>query len=238
MTEEEAREKALNDFIEATETAQQSSYVENLSAIQRERGAMRMFTSYMSSPIMYQQKLMSASRNIANGRGSAYDVKRFLMFAITQPLMYQLAQTGFSVFGDDDEDRLLKTLGKGALLGTLQGLPIASKGLEYIYTSVVDKENWNPYTKRFEPIPNLRIIPEPLMLAGKASNEFAKNGLSTKFYDHMFTLATTATASFGIPLRNLKKITYDNFMRATGNLEVEDWREILGYTKTQLGLKG
>jgi hypothetical protein len=101
----DAKAAAMREFVETAQKTQQSSYVENLSALQRGSAAGNLLTSYMSSPIQYSQQFRSSTRNIARGRGSVNDVKRMIMFGVTMPVMYELSRTLTTGEPEDKKER-------------------------------------------------------------------------------------------------------------------------------------
>lgn len=238
----EAKAKAYQDFVEASRV-QQSRRPEDLSAVQKENGVMRMFTPFMSSKILYMQRLMSAGRNISNNRGSMHDIKVLVSFGFTQGLMYQMARMGFSALGekDDPEDeltRIEKGATKALIQSPLQGVPLLTTAIEYISNSAIDGKYYNAYINKFEPAPNVEVINDAIDNIQKTYDEWHRNGASDKFKERLWkSVQNVAEIGTGVPWNNIKKITVQNWMRLTGELETDDWRELLGYSKKTLGIK-
>lgn len=218
MPVDKAKEKAYTDFINATEEAQQSSYVENMSAFQRDKGAGNLLTTYMSSPMMYFQQTRDAVRNIQRGRGDINDMKRLIMYNATLPLLFTFFKGAFDMHEDeeDQEDAV-----KNILMGPINGMPFIAPVANY----GVDKLLLNkPYGA-----PKPPGIDRFLTAFEKGSRIMNKKEVSQEevVQDIFFPIMESFT---GIPLKNIKKLTYDNYMRAQGEKEYDNIFNWLGYS--------
>lgn len=217
MSESKASEKALLDFENTTKSTQQSSSVTELSDLQRSGEMMKLFTMFKTSPAQYFRKTSSSYRNLMRGRGTAQDVKNIAMFQVILPSLFTAASKAFT-FEDDD----LSDYEDSVLVGNLQGIPFVGELLK-LY---LDKRSGKPFD--YEAFPAMA----GLVKAVESSAEMMSKGSFD--YEDLINdvLVPTLESTTGLPIKNAKKLTLDNFKRiGSGRINsYKDVMKMLGYS--------
>lgn len=223
MSEQAARDFALDRFIEATENAQQSTKIENLSSLQRGGEFVKLFTMYKTSQRQYLAHTRAAIRNISRGRGSVYDYKKLIMYNVTLPALFTtVANAGWravqAALGEEDDTEPLKELGKdisqSIATTNLQGVLFAGDVL-----NAMGNRWWRGRPWQYS-IPVVKDINQSLLDPQKRVQK-AGGWSQMGFEDYYNTLAPAGEDITGIPLRNIKKISYDSWQQP--NWMVEDF---------------
>ncbi len=105
-TEEQAKEKAMADFMEISEDNQQSSRTDKIS-MQQASNLGRLFLAFANTPAQYARLTKKAALDLSNGRGDPKThISKILYYGFAQNLYFSFLQKGlFSMlFDDDDED--------------------------------------------------------------------------------------------------------------------------------------
>jgi len=231
MSKEAATEKAYNDFVNATSDAQQSSYVEDLSSLQRDRGAGNLLTTFMSSAIMYLQQTRDAIRNIRRGRADVNDVKRLIMFNWTLPLLYVISKGAFDI--DDDEEDQAEAI-KTILMSPASGMPFFGTMANNLYDNNA-KEKFSGIFGieaknsdfSFAPAPVFEEMERSLKKIQDMSNR--KTPPTNEDYFNAYIPAIELLT--GMPVKNVKKVTYDNWKRYNGDMDYDNFLNYLGYSE-------
>ena len=144
-TPAEANKTAMYEFEEATKMSQQSSNTEDLSHFQRGGSLAKLFTMYMTSPIAYFRQERKGARDFVKGyqnkdkKAMANGAKRFAMYHILLPTLFQYIASGMPAilkeWEDDDEDDLLMAMA----LGSLNGVFLFGSMVEYFGDLLTDK---------------------------------------------------------------------------------------------------
>jgi len=106
LTEKEAHDQAWLDFIEITETSQQSARPDKLS-MQQTNSVGRVFLAFQNTPMQYYRIVSKASSDIINRRGDLKtNISKIAYYGFVQGLIFSgLQQALFAFLGDaPDED--------------------------------------------------------------------------------------------------------------------------------------
>lgn len=104
-TEEQAKEKAMADFMEISEDNQQSSRTDKIS-MQQASNLGRLFLAFANTPAQYARLTKKAALDLSNGRGDPKtNISKILYYGFVQNLYFSFLQKGlFSMLFDDDDD--------------------------------------------------------------------------------------------------------------------------------------
>ena len=105
FSQQEAEQKAFEDFQEATEEAQQSSRPDKIS--QQQASILgRTILAFQNTPMQYNRIIKKAAMDIANKRGNIKThLSRIMYYGTIQSLIFYSLQTGiFAMLFDDEED--------------------------------------------------------------------------------------------------------------------------------------
>jgi hypothetical protein len=105
LSKQEAETKAFDDFLEASEKAQQSSRPDLISPIQA--GPLgRLIFAFQNTPMQYTRIIKKAMRDIANGRGDfKTNMSKILYYGFAQNVLFTGLQNAmFGMLFEDDED--------------------------------------------------------------------------------------------------------------------------------------
>ena len=104
-TEEQAKEKAMADFMEISEDNQQSSRTDKIS-MQQSSNLGRLFLAFANTPAQYARLTKKAVLDLSNGRGDPKtNISKILYYGFVQNLYFSFLQKGlFSMLFDDDDD--------------------------------------------------------------------------------------------------------------------------------------
>ena len=136
LSEEEAKQKALQTFEKVTDETQQSGRLSEQSYWQS-NPFLRAFTMFQSSQNQYLRKEISAVRGLMTGRMDKGKVlKTLFIYHVLLPCFFQAVADGFRW----DKDAQLRA----ALLGSLNGVFILNSVLEKLYDAYIGgKGLWN-----------------------------------------------------------------------------------------------
>lgn len=215
LPEEGAREAALDAFVESTRNAQQSSEIEDLSAFQRGGSFPKLFTMFKTSQSQYFRHSRSSIRNISRGRGSLRDWKRLAMYNVTLPAIFTWVARGFDTEEEDREEML-----RNILTTNTSGLLFAGDLINYI----ADKIQGKPFD--YSVVPAIERLKRPIDVI----NEKLTQDEELKFEDILEMSVPLVEGVTGLPVKNVKRLTYDNFIRYKEN-GFDDWRNFVGYSK-------
>jgi hypothetical protein len=116
-------EEAIRKFEQATESAQQSADLSELSKIQRGGSAWKLFTMFLSSPNQYVRKEIAAVRNLFAGRQSVMQTAKTLaIYHVMLPMLFQFVSDGFT--WDEEEQK------RAVIVGPLNGIFILGSMLD------------------------------------------------------------------------------------------------------------
>ena len=105
FSQQEAEQRAFEDFQEATEEAQQSSRPDKIS--QQQASVLgRTILAFQNTPMQYNRIIKKAAMDIANKRGNIKThLSRIMYYGTIQSLIFYSLQTGiFAMLFDDEED--------------------------------------------------------------------------------------------------------------------------------------
>jgi hypothetical protein len=105
-TEEQAKEKAMADFMEISEDNQQSSRTDKIS-MQQASNLGRLFLAFANTPAQYARLTKKATLDLVNGRGDKKtNISKILYYGFVQNLYFSFLQKGlFSMLFDDDDEQ-------------------------------------------------------------------------------------------------------------------------------------
>ena len=150
-TEEQAMEKAMEDFVMETETGQQSSRQDMLSQ-QQTGGLGRLILAFKNTPMQYTRKILRASQDLKNNRGNtAENIGKIVYYGAIQNAMFTSLQTAlFASLGEEDEewekkeDRVVQGMIDSILGGMgLTGAIVATVKNGVLEFQEQDKRGWN-----------------------------------------------------------------------------------------------
>jgi hypothetical protein len=128
MTDEKAKEFAMNKFERVASRSQQSASLKDTSELQK--GSLgKLFTMFHNSQQQYFRYEIAALRNLKKGRGSVGQNLKIL--AITHFLLPMFFQYIANQFTDDDDEKEDKRMLRAAIMGSWNGLLIAGDMVEY-----------------------------------------------------------------------------------------------------------
>jgi hypothetical protein len=104
--EEQAKEKAMADFMEISEDNQQSSRTDKIS-MQQASNLGRLFLAFANTPAQYARLTKKATLDLVNGRGDKKtNISKILYYGFVQNLYFSFLQQGlFSMLFDDDDEQ-------------------------------------------------------------------------------------------------------------------------------------
>ena len=262
MTEQNAEKQAMLDFIETSETSQQSSRADKIS--QQQAGPLgRIILAFANTPMQYTREIKKAALDLKNGRGDARtNVSKIIYYGVAQNLIFNtLQQALFAVAFEDDEEELtekqkklkqqkyyniLNSMSDQFLRGSGVGGAIVST-LKNTIIKLIKENNKNSPKFNEILIKELAQLSPPigskirkLDAAGKSfswnKKEIKEKGVSI---DNPAILASAnlISAATNFPAdRIIKKI--DNLRNATDQ-DLQTWQRIAsagGWSKWQLGI--
>ena len=114
MSKKEAESRAFDDFLEASEKAQQSSRPDLISPIQA--GPLgRLIFAFQNTPMQYTRIIKKSMRDIANGRGDfKTNLSKILYYGAIQNIIFTGLQNAMfgQLFEDDDDEEVQEKYAK------------------------------------------------------------------------------------------------------------------------------
>ena len=191
LTEKEAHDQAWLDFIEITETSQQSARPDKLS-MQQTNSVGRVFLAFQNTPMQYYRIVSKAASDIKNGRGDLKtNISKMAYYAFVQGLIFSgLQQALFAFLGDapeDDEEEFQEEKEKRLMRTINNTLDTMLKGTGYHGAIVATAKN--------------------------AALEFMRQEEKGFKSDHVYTLIEilNISAPIGIKARTLYQGAYQNY---------------------------
>ena len=105
MSKKDAHNKAMEDFLNITESTQQSSRPDLIS--EQQAGPLgRLLLAFQNTPMQYNRLIKKAARDLKNGRGDwKTNVSKILYYGMIQNLFFQVLQNAmFGLFWEDEEE--------------------------------------------------------------------------------------------------------------------------------------
>lgn len=146
---DQARERAENKATHEILTWQQSTFMSDLSSVQRTKGLQRMLVMYATAPLSYHRKAVSGARHFVRGirnndrKAIAQGAKATFIGWVLMPQLYQFFLNGFR-FDKDDQMRAL-------VLGNLNALPFTGEVLNWGANQIMDR----PFDFQITPLSSL-----------------------------------------------------------------------------------
>jgi GNAT superfamily N-acetyltransferase len=226
---EMAKKEALKRTYEVTNSSQQSSSQNRLSADQK-NAVIRFILSFNGVSMQYSRKIYEAASNIKNKRGNLSDnISNVAYFGLVQAILFQTIKFLLSLIGDDDEEiKKKKKLGKLINRGvdsSLKGFgmfPFALSQVKNIlfdlYEYYLAKENQekSKYEKTYVLNPDkgkleVTILPENEFM--RELSNFLDIEYSKKTYQEPQNIIYNALEQFSPPIgdkiRTAKSAIYD-----------------------------
>jgi hypothetical protein len=231
-TATEAELTATKAFAKVTEMAQQSSNINDMSILQTDSSFGRLFTMFLSTPILYWRMAHTAMSDLALAVGGSNiprarlndSLKRVLVFHFALPALFTFAAQGFMLQRDEDDPEKYDSFGMGttAFTGAIAGVPVLGGVLQYVINKSLLGKNY-----QFTGSP---VFSNIVKLAGVAPGYFEKvaelTSANGQTMESMLNDMTTADVfgvaedaavllqSFGYgvttPLRTLKSFAMSN----------------------------
>jgi len=144
FTEAEAKQKAMEEFMEKTEENQQSSRPDKISQ-QQSSDYGRLILMFANTPMQYARLQKRAIQDLTNGRGdSKANVSKIIYYGVVQNIIFNaLQQAVFALgFGDDEEDekksKKALDVANGMADSLLRGLGVAGAATSVIKNFLLD----------------------------------------------------------------------------------------------------
>jgi len=258
LSEEAAKAKAYEEFMEISEKSQQSSDPSKIS-MQQASDVGRIFLQFVNTPMQYARLQKAAFKDIVNKRGDwKSNVSKIVYYGIVQNLWFNMMQQGaFALgFGDEATEEDVEEKGwdtaNGAVDSILRGLGLGGMTVSVLKNFVMDiaerSQRERPeYSDAWETLlefsPALKSKLKKIKSAGRPFD--SKKGRQA-IMDKGFSLDNPAFESFAkvfsattnVPLdRVLQKI--EN-LQGAANSENETWMRVamfLGWPEWQLQTK-
>jgi len=215
LSEEEASEIALKDWIKATEESQQSADPSRISEIQASSTGKLIF-AYQNTPFQYARIGKRKLQDVTSGRSYAEggmnkvrkDLQSFLYYTIGQSIMFNTLQTALiaQMFMDDDDEEKLKDK---ELLAIERGMTSYAKSLGN--PGAIAAVGYNMYSEASRQIDKYGRIDNPYKIALEATS--ISPPLNTKLRDII--------AIGNIYKYNYKQIEKDPFKLSLDNPTLE-----------------
>ena len=259
FSEEEAKQKAFDDFYAIAEETQQSADPSKISQ-QQASNAGRIILAFANTPMQYMRLQKRAAQDLMNGRGDwKTNVSKLAYYGVAQNIIFNsLQQAIFTEMfeGPDDEDDNLEEnanrmfdLINGMTSSNLRGLGIYGASADALKNSLITiAEESGKRSPQFDKaISDLFDVAPPLdsklRKLQSAANTFSWNRKEMKEIgvdiDNPGILATAQVISAftNVPIdRALMKL--NNFRNAMSD-QSDQWQKIallLGYSSWELGL--
>lgn len=177
------------------------------------------------------QQTRDAIRNISRGRGDIGDYKRLLMYNATLPAIYTIIKGGLD-FWDDEEDQADAIT--SMMTSFTNGLPIIGSMAKTMFENNLRKEFYDNLDldvkdKNFDwsaSVINAKLAKTVNDMTRVASKENPTDEDKFKAY-----LASPIEVLTGLPIKNIKKLTYDNYQRIEGDKPYDNWRNFFGWNE-------
>ena len=144
FTEAEAKQKAMEEFMEKTEENQQSSRPDKISQ-QQSSDYGRLILMFANTPMQYARLQKRAIQDLTNGRGdSKANVSKIIYYGVVQNIIFNaLQQAVFALgFGDDEEDekksKKALDVANGMADSLLRGLGVAGAATSVVKNFLLD----------------------------------------------------------------------------------------------------
>lgn len=129
-----SHKKALSEFDRVSSLTQQSSDLDQLSALQRENAFVRLATMFMSAPNAYFRREISALRNWKRGNLPKRElIKKLIIYHFLLPALFQFVSDGFKV----DPKKQIRAL----VAGSFNGMFIFADGIQQLAAWIADEED-------------------------------------------------------------------------------------------------
>ena len=258
LSEEAAKAKAYEEFMEISEKSQQSSDPSKIS-MQQSSDVGRIFLQFVNTPMQYARLQKAAFKDIVNKRGDwKSNVSKIIYYGVIQNLWFNMMQQGaFALgFGDEateeDVDEKGWDTANGAVDSILRGIGLGGMTVSVLKNFVMDiversQKERPEYSDAWETLlefsPALKSKLKKIKSAGRPFD--SKKGRQ-QMIDKGFSLDNPAFESFAkvfsaatnVPLdRVLQKI--EN-LQGVANSENETWMRVamfLGWPEWQLQTK-
>ena len=223
MTHEQAHQKALTGFGMATTRAQQAGNIEDLGDIQRAGSWARLFTMFMTAPNQYYRSAYGAYRNLKAGRGTKTEnLKRFAIAHFVLPMMFQFAASGFRW---ENEKQV-----RAFLVGSLNGLLILGDIVEGLLDAMLAEASYG-----YDGVPLASGVNQLYRVSGGIGKALREGFSTEEILEIIHNFASGGSKFVGIPYDPLYRISKG--VTDLGKGELQDPRQLLGYTEYALGLK-
>ena len=257
MIESDAKEQALLDFQEISETSQQSSRPDKISQIQA--GLLgRIVFAFANTPMQYARLMKKATLDLKNRRGNDVEnISKLAYYGFVQAIFFNALQQALDIFelGDDDMDEQeekkvtravnsaldswLRGIGlPGAVLATLKNM-----GLEVYEMEKTGKyDEYKVAEKALQISPPLSAKFSKLVSAGRT---YAYKQEREKVRTKGLSIENPAFMATGRVASALANIPMDRVVQKAENIsiamneETETWNSIAllaGWNKWNLGL--
>ena len=143
MTEAQAKDQAMIEFVEISEESQQSSRPDKISQ-QQASDAGRLILMFANTPMQYARIQKRAIQDLINGRGDwKSNISKIAYYGFVQNLIFNALQQAVFAMGfggeeeEKDEERVSRTI-NGMMDSTLRGLGIGGASVSVIKNLLLD----------------------------------------------------------------------------------------------------
>jgi len=235
-SQQEATQKAYNDFVNATRRTQQSGAVEDLSHAQK--GTVGKFiTQFKNSPMQYYRGESMALTNFFQGvkqgdkAKAVQGMKNFAMYHFVLPQLFHAASNGFYL-GDNDkkwlDDPMTLVV---ALGGSTMYYPIIGSIAQHVLQSQITGKSFGADTGVFEDI--LEEGTDALDTVGEIINEIGDPGEFKITSDDIWAFFNSVGAFAGVPVKAPENIAKGWKQYLSG--ETDDWTSLIGISPYMRG---
>jgi hypothetical protein len=255
MSEVDAKKKAMEEFIQASEKSQQSSDPSKISS-QQASDLGRVVLSFANTPMQYARIQKRAIQDIANGRGSNREnLSKIAYYGFLQNVIFNSLQQGLFAmgFGDGDigeeEEKKITNTISGMVDSQLRGLGMAGVTLQVLKNLGMDiynrserdrPEYGDAWIKLLEFSP---AIKSKLSRFRGAAYPFDSKKRRAEVFEKGFSLDNPAYESVAKVISGVTNVPLDRLYNKVNNLkaamqeDTETWKSVamvLGWPEWQL----
>ena len=263
MTQEQAEDQAMKDWIEASEETQQSSDPSKISEIQSSAVG-KLIYAFANTPFQYARKSKRLLQDIVSGRSNAEggmnqvrkDLQSVFYYTVGQAMLFNALQTALfaALFNDDDEelDEKTVTLIERTLTSYAKSLGNPGAVVASLYSVLAEANEQiekrgkidNPYKIALEATaisPPLNAKLKDLVAIGNIYKYNTKQIESDPFEfsinNPVLEIAGNAASFTGVPLDRVIRKAQN--ISAALNAETEAWEKLfltMGWSEWELGI--
>lgn len=226
-------------FAEKVSRSQQSSDIMDQSTLQTQGSWAQLFTTFMSTPILYGRILSASLRQIQRGVNSKNNdltikgLKTAAMYSFIAPLSFQVVSTGGNLlidalgYGDDEEEdqaMAWKYTISQIMLSFVQHMPIVYPIFQNLIDRTIKDANFEPSLSAPISISTKAVVSLSNLLDDISEGSIDFEDESTQ------RDINNVLRSAGINYKGIKNLS-ENWFELLSEGTIEDWRYLLGYSE-------